>query len=287
MTDPILLQSTGDVVGPVSATDGSMVLFDGISGKAIKGNNAIVTAAGIALLDDNNATEQRNTLGLGTIATQNSNAVTISGGNITGITDLAVADGGTGASTAPQARTNLGILFGTTAGTYMEGNDSRVVNAVPNTRQIIAGVGLAGGGDLTANRTVSLGAPSTITNLSNNSVSGTTHDHKIDLNSFFGDKLLAEDGYYTLPGGLIIQWGKFYTGAVSNNEEGQAVFLKPFLSSCFKVILGMNTGRISNVLGNTEGMQIIDKTITGFTWKSNWQSRQANDGACDYIAIGI
>jgi hypothetical protein len=37
--------------------------------------------------------------GLGTIATQNSNAVTITGGSVTGITDLAIADGGTGVST--------------------------------------------------------------------------------------------------------------------------------------------------------------------------------------------
>lgn len=36
---------------------------------------------------------------LGTIASQNANAVTITGGSITGITDLAVADGGTGSST--------------------------------------------------------------------------------------------------------------------------------------------------------------------------------------------
>jgi len=37
--------------------------------------------------------------GLGTMSTQNANSVSISGGSITGITDLAVADGGTGAST--------------------------------------------------------------------------------------------------------------------------------------------------------------------------------------------
>ena len=45
--------------------------------------------------------------GLGTIATQSASNVSITGGSITGITDLALADGGTGASTANAAMANL------------------------------------------------------------------------------------------------------------------------------------------------------------------------------------
>lgn len=48
---------------------------------------------------------------VGTIASQNANNVTITGGSVTGITDLTVADGGTGASTAAAALNNLGRFF--------------------------------------------------------------------------------------------------------------------------------------------------------------------------------
>ena len=78
-----------------------------------------ITAAGRALLDDADAATQRTTLGLGTIATQASSSVAITGGSIVGITDLAIADGGTGASTAADARTNLGLgTLATQSGTF-------------------------------------------------------------------------------------------------------------------------------------------------------------------------
>jgi hypothetical protein len=106
---------------------------DRLLGRSTIGSGVIeeitCTAAGRALLDDADATAQRTTLGLGTIATQNSTSPTLSGvtitsGTITGITDLAITDGGTGASTALNARTNLGLEIGTDVQAYDAGLNS-------------------------------------------------------------------------------------------------------------------------------------------------------------------
>jgi hypothetical protein len=88
---------TGDLTGTVS---GNATNVSGVVAVNNGGTGATTVAAA------------RTALGLGTIATQNSNAVTITGGSITGITDLAIADGGTGASNVTQARTNLGLVLG-------------------------------------------------------------------------------------------------------------------------------------------------------------------------------
>ena len=72
------------------------------------------------LIDDADASTARGTLGLGTIATQAAASVTITGGSITGITDLAVADGGTGSSTAADARTALAAAGTGVANTFSQ-----------------------------------------------------------------------------------------------------------------------------------------------------------------------
>ena len=80
----------------VQAYDAELAAIAGLTSAANKGiqftgvGTASVfdlTTAGKALLDDADATAQRTTLGLGTIATQNANNVALTGGSITGLGD--------------------------------------------------------------------------------------------------------------------------------------------------------------------------------------------------------
>jgi hypothetical protein len=77
---------------------------------------------------------------VGTMSTQNANAVAITGGTVSGITPLALVDGGTGAATAAAARTNLFVP--------------------PNSRTITGINGLTGGGDLSSDRTITIATTS-------------------------------------------------------------------------------------------------------------------------------
>jgi hypothetical protein len=133
---------------------------------------------------------------LGTMASQNANAVAITGGTIsgvtlsgstlTGITTLAIAVGGTGATTASGARASLGlgtistqnannvsitggsisalasaiaVVDGGTGATNAASARTNLGAAAAAT-VISAGSGLSGGGDLSTNRTISIASNS-------------------------------------------------------------------------------------------------------------------------------
>jgi hypothetical protein len=110
----------------------------------ISAGNVTISTAGAALIDDASNADQRTTLGLGTIATQNSNNVTITGGSISGITDLALADGGTGQSLSdPGADAVLGWNDTSNTMRFFTAGTGISINATSNTISST----VSGGGD--------------------------------------------------------------------------------------------------------------------------------------------
>ena len=91
---------TGDILGNAVNVSGTVAIANG-------GTGGTTTSTA------------RANLGLGSIATQSSASVNITGGSISGLTtDLAIADGGTGANTAQLARSNLGLAIGSNVQAY-------------------------------------------------------------------------------------------------------------------------------------------------------------------------
>jgi hypothetical protein len=93
----------------VQAYDADLTALGGLA----KTDGNIIVGNGTTWVAESGATA-RTSLGLGSIATQASSAVTITGGSITGITDLAVADGGTGQGSYTDGQLLIGNTTGNT-----------------------------------------------------------------------------------------------------------------------------------------------------------------------------
>jgi hypothetical protein len=178
-----------------------------------------------------------------TIATAN-----ISAGTITGITDLAVADGGTGASNAANARTNLGLVIGTNVQAWDADLDTWATKTAPSGTVV---------------------GTSDSQTLTNKTIDGS----QLVSSSVAFAKLLSTDwsnsqstnGYQKLPSGLYVQWGTF-----ALTSSGAAInFPIAFPNSCFCVV-GVAKGASSPSANNIIILNILSASqFTGYADAAN------------------
>ena len=147
------------------ATASSVNLGSDVTGAlpVANGGTGSATAPMIGLVTAADAAAARTVIGAGTIATQDFDAVSITGGAISGITALAVADGGTGASDATTARSNLGL--GSIA-TQADNNVAITGGSISGITDIAIADGGTGASDATTART-NLGLGSIATQAAN------------------------------------------------------------------------------------------------------------------------
>jgi microcystin-dependent protein len=240
-------------IAALATTDGNIIVGNGSTWVAESGATA------------------RTSLGLGSIATQNSNAVTITGGSISGITDIAVADGGTGASTAANARTNLGVAIGTDVQAW-DANLDQIAALTPTDGNFIVGNGATWVVESGNTVLQSIGVTATTTEL--NVLDGVTAT-TAELNLLSGQTSLV-------PAGVIVMW----SGAVGSIPTGWSLCDgtngTPDLRNRF--VVGAGSTYAVDATGGSDSVTLSEAQIPGHTHSVSGTT--ASDGAHTHNVSG-
>lgn len=231
----------------------------------------------------------------GSIASQSSNNVSITGGVITGITDLAIADGGTGASTAAGARTNLGLgtlatqngtFSGTSSGTNtgdqnifqtisVAGQSDVIADSTSDTLTLAAGSGISITTNATSD-TVTISATGSGGTVSSVDVSGGT----TGLTTSGGP--ITGSGTITISGTLGIANGG--TGSTTNTAARSALGLGSIATQNANNV-SITGGSISGVSGVLTSGPVTTSGLTQTTSRILGRTT-ASTGAIEEISAG-
>ena len=174
----------------------------------------------------------------------------------------------------PAARTNLGLgnsatlNVGSSGGTVAAGDDYRIVTATPNTRNVRAGWGLIGGGNLQGDITISMGTPRTLsTGTGNQTFADGSHSHavSIDVGGAFPTRWENVTGARTNGGTYWNTTGKMMFVAVTSNSTDWQSDIKFTVNGEFIFQDGADH---SGAWGHTGGMIMVPNGASYSVWCS-------------------
>ncbi|MGQ3278230.1 MAG: hypothetical protein ACT6WE_16950, partial [Shinella sp.] len=143
----------------------------------------------------------------------------------------------------------------TTSHTHAINLSAADVGAVPTSRSINANLGLLGGGDLSADRNISLGTPSSITNSTTNSVTTTTHTHALGFTA-------AEVYTGTSAGALTFGVGHTVSalGIATDRNDTASVYLSAATNTYTMTATGTALGGTWRARGRMNDYTLMQRT---------------------------
>jgi hypothetical protein len=193
-----------------------------------------------------------------TVAALTITSATINGGSVTGITDLAIADGGTGASDAATARTNLGLAIGTNVQAY-DADLTAIAALSPTADNFIVGNGTAWTLETPSQARSSLGATTVGSNLIT-----LTNPSAITFPRFNADNTVSSLDAATFRTAIGAGTGSGTVTSVTGTS--------PVVSS------GGTTPAIS--------MPAATTSVSGYLTSTDWNTFNGKQAAGSYVTVG-